>query len=74
MPHDHDLNEFMKSIEDLAYRLANPADAVDYDQREARIKYALKEAYLAGYAQCKQDYHNHTGEIVSEHLKIRSYN
>jgi hypothetical protein len=56
MPHDHDLNEFMKNIEDLAYRLANPPDAVGYDQREARIKYALKEAYLAGYAQCKQDY------------------
>jgi hypothetical protein len=61
MPHYHDLNEFMKSIEDLAYRLANPADSVDHDRREAHIKYALKEAYLAGYSQCEQDYHDHTG-------------
>ena len=51
MPYDHDLNEFLKSIEDLAYRLANPAESVDHDRRKERVKNALKEAYLAGYAQ-----------------------
>lgn len=49
MPHDSILNEFMKSVEDLAYRLANPAESVDHTRREERIKFALKEAYLAGY-------------------------
>lgn len=54
MPYDHDLNEFLKSIEDLAYRLANPAESVDHDRRKERVKNALKEAYLAGYAQCEK--------------------
>ena len=55
MPYDHVLNEFMKSIEDLAYRLANPAESVDHTRREERIKNALKDAYLAGYAQREKD-------------------
>ena len=55
MPHDSILNEFMKSIEDLAYRLANPAESVDHIRREERIKFALKEAYLTGYAQHEKD-------------------
>ena len=55
MPYDHALNEFMKSIDYLAHRLANPADSVDYDVREERIKNALKDAYLAGYAQREKD-------------------
>ena len=55
MPHDSILNEFMKSVEDLAYRLANPAESVDHTRREERIKFALKEAYLAGYAQREKD-------------------
>ena len=61
MPYDHNLNEFMKSIEDLAYRLANPADSVDHTLREERVKNALKEAYIAGYAQREKDQHDHTG-------------
>ena len=48
------LNEFMKSIDYLTHRLANPADLVDYSIREERIKNVLKEAYLAGYAQCEK--------------------
>ena len=55
MPHDSILNEFMKSVEDLAYRLANPAESVDHTRREERIKFALKEAYLAGDAQREKD-------------------
>ena len=55
MPYNHGLDEFMKSIDYLAHRLANPADSVDYDVREERIKNALKDAYLAGYAQCEND-------------------
>ena len=47
MPHDSILNEFMKSIEDLAYRLTNTAESVDNTRRKERIKFALKEAYLA---------------------------
>lgn len=31
MPYNRDLDEFMKSIDYLAHRLANPADLVDYD-------------------------------------------
>ena len=56
MPYDHNLNEFMKSIEDLAQRLADPAESVDHNRRKERVKNALKEAYLAGYAQREQDY------------------
>ena len=48
------LNEFMKSVDYLAYHLANPAESVDYNIREERIKNALKDAYLAGYAQCEK--------------------
>ena len=55
MPYNRDLDEFMKNIDDLAHRLANPADSVDYDVREERIKNALKDAYLAGYAQYEND-------------------
>ena len=55
MRHDSILNEFMKSVEDLAYRLANPVESVDHTRREERIKFALKDAYLAGYAQCEKD-------------------
>ena len=55
MPYNCDLDEFMKSIDDLAHRLANSADSVDYDVREERIKNALKDAYLACYAQCEND-------------------
>lgn len=55
MPYSHDLDEFMKSIDYLAHRLANPADSVDYNVREERIKNALKDAYLAGYAQSEDD-------------------
>ena len=49
MPRDSILNEFIKSTEDLVYRLANPAESVYNTRREERIKFALKEAYLAGY-------------------------
>ena len=59
MPYDHDLYEFMKSVEDLAQRLGDPVESVDLNYRKACIKNALKEAYLAGYAQCEQDYHDH---------------
>ena len=49
MPRDSILNEFMKSTKDLAYRLANHVESVYHTRREERIKFALKEAYLAGY-------------------------
>ena len=61
MPYDYDLQIFMKNADDIAQRLANPAESVDHDRRKERIKNALKEAYLAGYQRCEQDYHDHTG-------------
>lgn len=50
------LQEYMNSIKDLVYRLANPADSVDHTCREERIKYALEQAYLSGYAQYESEY------------------
>jgi len=61
MPYDHDLYKFMKSVEDLVRHLADPTESVDHSHRKERVKNALKEAYLAGYAQCEQDYHDHCG-------------
>ena len=58
MPHPYKLNKFMKSVEDLVQCLANFAESVDYNCRRERIKNAIKEAYLAGYAQCDQDCHD----------------
>ena len=60
MPYDYDLQIFMKNADDIAQRLANPAESVDHDLRKEHIKNALKEAYLAGYKQCEQDYPHRT--------------
>ena len=56
MSKENALQEFMKSIEDDAKCLGDPPDSVDHIRRIERIKNALKEAYLAGYAQCETDY------------------
>lgn len=74
MPCDHNLNEFMTSIEDLAYRLVNPADSVDYDRRKERVKNALKEAYLAGYVQCEEDTKTRRKQACRKRLDKKSGN
>ena len=56
MPKEHNLQEFMKRAEELAQYLGDPPESVDHIRRIDRIKNHLREAYLAGYAQCESDY------------------
>lgn len=62
MPYDCDIRGYMKSIEDVVQYLADPAESIDHDAQKERIKNAIREAYLAGYAQCEHDYNDHGEE------------
>jgi len=65
MPYDYDLQKFEEKAKEKAGSLAH--DIYDwnsgYEEYGAAMEIfrLLKEAYLAGYKQCEQDFHTATG-------------
>ena len=57
MPYDHDLEKFKAKSHDESIKLANSAGS----QLQLLIEEQLVAAYIAGYKQCEQDYHDHYG-------------
>lgn len=58
MPYEHDLKKFKEQARNdaMAITMRNTADWL-----VKKIEEALIAAYVAGYKQCEQDYHDHTG-------------
>ena len=57
MPYDYDLDNFKAKAHDKSIKLANSAGS----QLQLLIEEQLVEAYIDGYKQCEQDYHDHCG-------------
>lgn len=57
MPYDYDLEKFKVKAHDESIKLANSAGS----RLQLLIEEQLVAAYIAGYKQCEQDYHDHYG-------------